>query len=46
MKLSVGPSVSWVFGKDEKDSEQWEEHGGERLEEEKGKEGLGSGPLI
>lgn len=28
VKLSAGPSVSWVFGKDEKESEQWEEQGG------------------
>ena len=41
VKLSVGPSVSWVFGRDEKDSERWEEHEGERLEGEKGKGGDG-----
>ena len=46
VKLSIGPSVSWVFGGDENDSEQWEEYGGPRLVEEKGKEGFESGPLI
>lgn len=28
VKLSVGPSVSEVFGKDEEEGEQWEEQGG------------------
>lgn len=27
VKLSVGPSVSWVFGRDEEKSEQWEKQG-------------------
>lgn len=42
VKLSVGPSVSWVLGRDEKDSAQWEGHiGGKGLEEEKGREDWG-----
>lgn len=43
VKLSVGPSVSWVFGMDEKESEQWEEGGvgGRKIGRRKRKGGIG-----
>ena len=41
VKLSVGPSVSWVFGRDEKDSEQWEGHWGRKIGRRKGTGGIG-----
>lgn len=39
--MSVGPSVSWVFGRDEKDSEQWEGHGGRKIGRRKREGGIG-----
>ena len=41
VKLSVGPSVSWVFGRNEKREWAVGGTGGERLEEEKGKRDWG-----
>lgn len=46
VKLSVSPSVSWVFGRDENDSEEWENMREQDWKKEKGKEGFGSVPLI